>query len=218
MSINSVKKWRRKEKLHRRPRQKRQGFTEWTGRWSRSDRTLGSCIRSELTYGDAGRAEKLRVTGRWCCIRSHPTGCVRSDVIKCSPSVRSLSSDTASSDNRTGHCLQRPVTFRASVRSTDRRCTLTATTDQTLSLSVRSLRDQSPVHSIGPFSSPFLHRVDPHQLQLHLLCKCANTIKCTPPCVCVLAFSQSFSKGLATQLATPLNPSDDGKLDHLSGT
>ena len=31
----------------------------------------------------------------------------------------------------------------------------------------------------------------------------------TPPCVCVLAFSQSFSKGLTTQLATPLNPSDD---------
>ena len=90
--------------------------------------------------------------------------------------------------------------------------------DRTLSLSVRSLRDQSLVHSVGPFSSPFLHRVDPHQLQLHLLCKCANTTKCTPSCVCVLAFSQSFSKGLATQLATPINPNDDAKLDHSSGT
>ena len=40
----------------------------------------------------------------------------------------------------------------------------------------------------------------------------------TPPSVCVLAFSQSFFKGLATQLATPLNPSDDAKLDHSSGT
>ena len=35
-------------------------------------------------------------------------------------------------------------------------------------------------------------------------------------CMCV-RFSQSFSKGLATQLATPLNPSDDAKLDHSSG-
>jgi len=34
----------------------------------------------------------------------------------------------------------------------------------------------------------------------------------------VLAFSQSFFKGLATQLATPLNPSDDAKLDYSSGT
>ena len=63
---------------HRCPVQKRQGFTECTGRWSRGDRTLGSyvrsvaaesvqvsvfdrtlagCVRSELTGGDAGRAE-----------------------------------------------------------------------------------------------------------------------------------------------------------------
>ena len=39
---------------------------------------------------------------------------------------------------------------------------------------------------------------------------------CALPCVCVLVFSQSFSKELATQLATPLNPSDDAKLDHSS--
>ena len=72
--------------------------------------------------------------------------------------------------------------------------------------------------SFEPFSPPFHRRVDPHQLQLHLLCKCAIITKCTPPCVCVLAFSQSFSKGLATQLAMPLDPSDDAKLDHSSGT
>ena len=50
-----------------------------------------------------------------------------------------------------------------------------------------------------------------------LLCKCANTTKCTPTCVCVLAFDKHF-KELATQLATPLDPSDDAKLDHSSGT
>ena len=114
-----------------------------------------------------------------------PTGRVRSVMIGRSPSIQSLPSDTASSDNKTGRCLQCPVTFRASVRSIDRCCTLTATTNRTLSLSVRSLCDQSPVHSVGPFSSPFLHRVDPHQLQLHLLCKYANTTMC----MCVSIFT-----------------------------
>ena len=36
-------------------------------------------------------------------------------------------------------------------------------------------------------------------------------------CMCV-SFSQIFSEGLATQLATPLDPSDDAKLDRSSGT
>ena len=90
----------------------------------------------------------------------------------------------------------------------------TATTDRML----RSYREQRPVTHSDPFS-PLLHcRVDPHQLQLLVLCKCTNTTKYTLPCVCVLAFSQSFFKGLATQLVTPLNPSDDAKLDHSSGT
>jgi hypothetical protein len=39
-------------------------------------------------------------------------------------------------------------------------------------------------------SPPLLH-------QLLLLCKCANTTKCTPPCACVLAFHKYFSKELA---------------------
>ena len=79
---------------HRRPIQKRQGLTKWTERWSCSDRTLGSYVRSELTYGDVGRGEAgsdrtlvlrpiaidrtrpvmsgtlLETTGRWaCCVR-----------------------------------------------------------------------------------------------------------------------------------------------------
>ena len=31
-------------------------------------------------------------------------------------------------------------------------------------------------------------------LHYHHLCKCANTTNCTPPCECVLAFLQSFSR------------------------
>ena len=55
---------------------------------------------------------------------------------------------------------------------------------------VRTLRADTP-------SVEFLHQVDPHQLQLHLLCKCANTTKCTPPCVCVLAFHNHFPKDVS---------------------
>jgi hypothetical protein len=66
--------------------------------------------------------------------------------------------------------------------------------------------------------TPWPARLTPFQHQLLLLCKCTNTTKCTPPCACVLPFSQSFFKGLATQLATPLDPSNDAKLDHSSGT
>jgi hypothetical protein len=63
----------------------------------------------------------------------------------------------------------------------------------------------------APNPNPFL------PLKLHLLRKCANTTKCTSPCACVLAFSQSFSsKELATQLASPLDSSNDTKLDHSS--
>ena len=145
------------------------------------------------------------------------TGRVRSNTIGRSTSVQSLSSFTAPTDNRTRHYIQRLVTSRASVRSLDRRCTLSATTDRTLTLSVRSLRDQSPVHSVRPCLfcigrwwhhrtiytlqadtppmefeplPPFLRRVDPHQLQLHLLCKCANTTMC----MCVSIFTNLFQR------------------------
>ena len=74
---------------------------------------------------------------------------------------------------------------------------------------------QSLEHTEKSFS---LLQVDPIQLQQLLLSKCANTTKSTPLCACVLAFSQSFFKGLATQLAMPLDPSNDAKLDHSSGT
>ena len=46
---------------------------------------------------------------------------------------------------------------------------------------------------------------------------CQHHQVCTTMCMCV-SFSQTFSKGLVTQLATPLDPSDDAKLDHSSGT
>ena len=43
---NSIGGVRTVQWCHRRPIQKRQGLTEWTGRWSRGDRTLGSYVRS----------------------------------------------------------------------------------------------------------------------------------------------------------------------------
>ena len=46
---------------------------------------------------------------------------------------------------------------------------------------------------------------------------CQHQQVCTTMCMCV-SFSQTFSKGLVTQLATPLDPSDNAKLDHSSGT
>ena len=52
----------------------------------------------------------------------------------------------------------------------------------------------------------FLPQVDQHQLQHLLLCKCANTTKCTPPCTCLLAFSQIFFKEFSLALTAPLNP------------
>ena len=67
-------------------------------------------------------------------------------------------------------------------------CALSAATDRTR----WSCLGQCPVTHSDTFSPPFLHQVDPHQLQLLLLCKCANTTKCTPPCVCVLAFHKYF--------------------------
>ena len=49
-----------------------------------------------------------------------------------------------------------------------------------------------------PATSPnFPPAPNPHSSQpseLHLLSKCANTTKCTPPCASVLAFSQIFTQ------------------------
>ena len=78
---------------------------------------------------------------------------------------------------------------------------------------------QGPSQSSEDIEKPFsLLQVDTIQLQQLLLCKCANTTKCTPSCASVFAFSQTFFKGLVTQLTTPLDPSNDAKLDHSSGT
>ena len=164
---------------------------------------------------------------------------VRLHVIGRSPASGHTPAPTSPCISLTGCSLPASGHFECQRPVEDRRCMLSATTDRTQDPSVRSPRDQRPVHSVRPClfcvghrwhhrtirtlraDTPpmeFLHQVDPHQLQLHLLCKCANTTKCTPPCVCVLAFHNHFQRMLATQLATPLNPSDDAKLDHSSGT
>ena len=67
-----------------------------------------------------------------------------------------------------------------------------------------------PPNRAGPSARHFFFtQVDQHQLQLQhlLLCKCANTTKCTPPCTCLLAFSQIFFKGFSLALTAPLNSS-----------
>jgi hypothetical protein len=40
-------------------------------------------------------------------------------------------------------------------------------------------------------------------LKLHRLCKCAHTTKCTPPCACVLAFHNHFSRRYVSFLLDP---------------
>jgi hypothetical protein len=67
-----------------------------------------------------------------------------------------------------------------------------------------------PSSTLSPVLPPLLYQL------LHL-CKCANT-KCPPTCAHVLAFYKHFTKGLVTQLTTPLDPNNDAKLDHSSGT
>ena len=65
----SARRVRIVRRCHRRPIQKRQGLTEWTGRWSRGNRTLGSCVRSvaaESVHASIfDRTLALKVTGRW---------------------------------------------------------------------------------------------------------------------------------------------------------
>ena len=56
-------------RCHRHPIQKRHGLTEWTGHWSRSDRTLGACVRSvaaeSVQASVFDRTLALKVTRRW---------------------------------------------------------------------------------------------------------------------------------------------------------
>ena len=65
----SARRVRTVRRYHQRPIQKRQGLTEWTKRWSHSDRTLGSSVRSVVVVsGQASvidRTLALEVTGRW---------------------------------------------------------------------------------------------------------------------------------------------------------
>ena len=146
------------------------------------------------------------------------TGRVRSHVIGRSPGSSHTLASASPYVSLTGRTLPASGHFQCQRPVEDRRCMLSATTDRTQDPSVRSPCDQRSVHSVRPglFSlgcrwhrrtvrtlrantppMEFLHQVDPHQLQLHLLCKCANTTKCTPPCVCVLAFHNHFPKDIS---------------------
>ena len=65
----SARRVRTVRRCHRHPIQKRHGLTEWTGHWSRSDRTLGSSVRSVVAVSEQAsvidRTLALEVTGRW---------------------------------------------------------------------------------------------------------------------------------------------------------
>ena len=65
----SARRVRTVQRCHRRPIQKRQGLIEWTGRWSRGDRTLGSYVRLVAAVSPQAsvfdRTLALKVTGRW---------------------------------------------------------------------------------------------------------------------------------------------------------
>ena len=53
-------------RCHRCPVQKRQGFTECTRRWSCSDRTLESCVRSVArSEGRPRSLDRTQATGLW---------------------------------------------------------------------------------------------------------------------------------------------------------
>ena len=65
----STRRVRTVQRCHRCPIQKRQGLSEWIGRWSHGDRTLGSYVRSvavECVLASVfDRTLALEVTGRW---------------------------------------------------------------------------------------------------------------------------------------------------------
>ena len=139
------------------------------------------------------------------------TGRVRSHVIG-----RSLASDHTPASaspyvSLTGRTLPASGAFRPSILSVDRRLRLR---DQLVFTS--NFFTLAPMCQPQEFASGAIE--NRHSCKHHLLCRCANTTKCTPPCVCVLAFHNHFPKDVSTQLATPLDPSDDAKLDHSSGT
>ena len=186
------------------------------GRWtSASGRAMhATCPLLQTLFTGSQRSSVDRTLQHELTGRSNPS--VRSFPVR---SPRRISSTERVRSTLTGHrsasgaipsALRRPVSltghtlpgsgaFRPSVRSVDRR---------------QRLRDQlvftSNFFTLAPMSQPQefasvaienRHSIFPkapnpsHPCKHHLLCKCANTTKCTPPCVCVLAFSQSFPKG-----------------------
>ena len=64
----SARRVRTVRRCHQRPRQKRQGLTEWTRHWSCTDRTLGSCVWSvaaeSVQASVFDRTLALKVIGR----------------------------------------------------------------------------------------------------------------------------------------------------------
>ena len=82
------------------------------------------------------------------------------------------------------------------------------------SLVAFSTLGQSKLALFFSFSSPTWSKSPPITPPLQM---CQHHYVFTILCMCV-SFSQMFSKGLVTQFTTPLDPSNDAKLDHSSGT
>ena len=124
--------------------------------------------------------------------RISSTGRVRSTLTRHKSASGAIPSVLRRPVSLTGHTPLGSGAFRPSVRSVDRRQRLR---DQLVFTS--NFFTLAPMCQPQEFASGAIER-DPNPSQPckhHLLCKCANTTKCTPPCVCVLAFSQSFPKG-----------------------
>jgi hypothetical protein len=93
--------------------------------------------------------------------------------------------DAAQCQDETQHCVSATPHATAS---------LNGLYDWTHSASIKC-SIQSPLVTL--FHLHFFCRVDPFQLLLLLVCKCANTTKCTPSYASVLEFYKHFSKGVS---------------------
>ena len=141
--------------------------------------------------------------------RISSTGRIRSTLTGHRPASGAIPLVLCRPVSLTGRTLPASGASRPSVRSVDRR---------------QHLHDQlvftSNFFTLDPMCQPQEFASDAiENRHVCYVCKCANTTKCTPPCVCVFSiFTIISQRMLATQLATPLDPSDNAKLDHLSGT
>ena len=122
------------------------------------------------------------------------TGCVRSHVIGRGPASGQTPAPASSCVSLTERALPASGHFQCQCPVHPVRHCLFYVGRRWHRRTIRTLRADTPPVEFQTLLALFHHRVDPHQVQLHLLCKCANTTKCTPPCVCVLAFNNHFSK------------------------